>query len=161
MQNEKIHTYAIEYAFNQPLAAPANVAFEWCTDYQPYDLAIMKEKGKRGIQKITGGTILLTETTRRRNRVIKKTKLVRLNRSSLSWTNTHLAGPNRYSQFLYKIVAEGRRRSRLYFQGLLIEYSRRPLSRQQIRKIARDERLGDVTVWRHLAAALRKDTALR
>jgi len=161
MQDEKMHTYSIEYGFNQPLAAPANVAFEWCTDYQPHDLAIMKEKGKREIQKITDGTIVLTETTRRKNRVIKKTKLVRLNKSSLSWTNTHIAGPNRHSQFLYRIVAEGRKRSRLYFEGLLILYSRKPLSRQQLRKIARDERQGDATVWRHLATALRKDTAQR
>ena len=161
VQHEKVYAYSIEYAFNQPLAAPAHVAFKWCTDYQPYDFAIMKEKGKREIQKMTDSTIVLTETTRTKNRIVKKTKLVRLNKSSLSWTNTHIAGPNRHSQFLYRIVAEGRKRSRLYFEGLLIQYSRKPLSRQQLRKIAKDERLGDATVWRHLAAALRKDTAKR
>ena len=160
-KREKLVTYSVKYAFNQPLPAPAEVAFDWCTDYQPYDLAIMKEKGKRNIRRITDDTILLTETTRKKNRLIRKTKLVRLNRSSLSWTNTHIAGPNRHSQFLYKIVPEGRTRCRLYFQGLLVQYSRKTLGRQQLRKIATEERRVDSMAWRNLAAALRRETAYR
>lgn len=159
MKREKRHTYSVQYGFNQLLLAPAEVAFDWCTDYQPYDLTIMKEKGKRDIQKITDDTILLTETTRKNNRPIRKTKLVRLNRPSLSWTNTHIAGPNRHSQFLYTILPEGKTRCRLYFQGLLIQYSQKPLTRQQLRKIARDERKGDATAWHHIAASLRRETA--
>ena len=158
MKRKKNYVYSISYAFTQRLSASAKAAFEWCTDYQPYDLAIMKENGKRDILKITYDTILLTETMKKGRRSVKKTKLVRLNKPSLSWTNTHVAGPNRHSQFLYKIVPEGKKHSRLYFQGLLIQYSRKPMSIGQLRKIAREERRGDSTVWRHLAAALRNDT---
>ena len=161
MKHEKLHTYSVGYSFNQSLAAPAEVAFDWCTDYQPYDLAIMKEKGRRKIQRITRDTILLTETMPKKNRLIKKTKLVRLNKPSLSWTNTHIGGPNRHSQFLYKLVPEGKNRSRLYFQGLLIHYSPKTVTRQQLRKIAAAERRADATAWRHLAAALRRDMAHR
>jgi hypothetical protein len=161
MKRDKLHAYSVGYTFNQPLAAPAEVAFDWCTDYQPYDFEIMKEEGKRNIRTITDNTIVLTETTHKNNRIVKKTKLVRLNRSSLSWTNTHIGGPNRHSQFLYKIVPDGKTRSRLYFQGLLIHYSRKNLDRQQLRRIAREERRGDVMAWRHLAAALRRETAYR
>jgi len=158
VKRKKNYVYSISYAFTQRLSASAKAAFEWCTDYQPYDLAIMKENGKRDILKITYDTILLTETMKKGRRSVKKTKLVRLNKPSLSWTNTHVAGPNRHSQFLYKIVPEGKKHSRLYFQGLLIQYSRKPMSIGQLRKIAREERRGDSTVWRHLAAALRNDT---
>jgi hypothetical protein len=159
MKRETNYAYSVPYAFSQLLAAPAEVAFDWCTDYQPYDLAIMKEEGDRDIQKITDDTILLTETTRKNDQPIKKRKLVRLNRPSLSWTNTHVAGPNRHSQFLYTIVPEGKTRCRLYFQGLLIQYSRKPLTRQQLRRIARSERNGDATAWRNLAASLRRETS--
>jgi len=161
MKREKLRTYSVGYSFNQSLAAPPEVAFDWCTDYQPYDLAMMKEKGKRKIEKITHDTILLTETMPKRDRLIKKTKLVRLNKRSLSWTNTHIGGPNRHSQFLYKIVPEGKTRSRLHFQGLMIQHSRKTLTRQQLRKIAAEERRADATAWRHLAAALRRETAHR
>ena len=161
MNPAKTYAYSVRYAFNQSLAAPAASAFYWCTDYQPSDLVIMKEKGKREVRKITDDTILLTETTRKNNRAITKTKLVRMNRESLSWTNTHIAGPNRHSQFLYKIIPEGKKHCRLYFQGLLVQYSRKPLYPQQLRKIAREERRGDSTVWRHLAAALRQERGYR
>jgi hypothetical protein len=161
MKGERLHTYSVGYSFNQPLAAPAKDAFDWCTDYQPYDLTIMKENGKRNIQKITHDTILLTESMRKNNHLIRKTKLVRLNRPTLSWTNTHIAGPNRHSQFLYTIMPEGKTRCRLHFQGLLIQYSRKPLDRRQLRKIARDERAADSTAWRHLADALRTERTER
>ena len=155
------HVYSVKYAFNQLLAAPAAKAFDWCTDYQPNDFNLMKEKGKRTIRKLTEDLILLTETSPKKNRSVIKTKLVRLDRAGLSYTNTHILGPNRHSQFLYKIVPEGRARSRLYFRGLLICYSRKPLSKCQLLKIGRDERRMDSTIWHHLAAELRKEAAKR
>jgi len=155
------HVYSVKYAFNQLLAAPAADAFDWCTDYQPYDFDLMKEKGKRTIRKITEDMIILRETMAKKNQTVTKTKLVRLDRAGLSWTNTHIFGPNQHSQFLYKIVPEGRSRSRLYFKGLLICYSSKPLSRRQLLKIGRTERRLDATVWHHLAAELRKEAAGR
>ena len=160
-QQERLHAYSVKYGFNQLLAAPADEAFDWCTDYQPYDLTLMKENGKRTIRKITDDTILLTETTRRNRRSIVKTKLVRLNRPELSWTNTHITGPNRHSQFLYKLVPEGKTQSRLYFKGLLVRYSQKRLRGRQLLRIAREERLADSRAWRHLAAALRSEAANR
>ncbi len=155
------HAYAVQYAFSQGLSAPASLAYDWCTDYQPYDFAIMKEKGSRKIERITENTILLTESTRRRNHVIKKVKLVRLNKPSFSWTNTHIGGPNRHSQFLYRIVPEGKARSRLYFQGLLIQYSRKRLGSKELMRIATEERRADAKVWRNLAEALRRESGHR
>jgi hypothetical protein len=159
MRDETRHVYSVRYGFNQALPLPADKAFDWCTDYQPRDFALMKEKGKRLIRRITADTILLTETTRKENRSVKKTKLVRLNKGDLSWTNTHISGPNLHSQFLYKIVPEGRTRSRLYFKGLLICYSLKALRRRQLHTIRREERRADSRIWRNLAAALRSEAS--
>ena len=161
-QNRRtLYARSVRYTFTQSLALPAKEAFEWCTDYQPYDLAMMKEEGKRTIRKITEDTILLTESIPKKNKTITRTKLVRLNRPELSWSNTHISGPNRHSQFLYRILPEGKTRSRLFFRGLYVCYSSRPIPRKQLQRIGREERRGDSTVWRHLAAALREENAAR
>jgi len=136
---------------------PAKEAFEWCTDYKPYDLTLMNETGKRRIRKLTHDAILLTETTRRNKKTVTKTKLVRLNKPQLSWTNVHITGPNRHSEFLYKIEPLGKSRSRLNFTGLLIYASRNAVSKRTLRKIALDERRADSRVWHYLSIAMRKD----
>ena len=152
--------YSVKYDFKQTLPLPAKEAFAWCTDYEPYDFALMHETGKRRIKKLTRDAIILTETTRKNKKTITKSKLVRLNRPQLSWTNVHISGPNRHSEFLYQIEPLGRDRSRLSFTGLLICNSKRALSSQTLRKIARDERRADSRVWRYLASAIRKEMRL-
>jgi len=156
-----LYAQSVRYTFTQPLPLPAKEAFDWCTDYQPYDLVMMKEEGKRTIRKITEDTILLTESIPKQNKTTRRIKLVRLNRPELSWTNTHISGPNRHSQFLYRILPEGKTRSRLFFRGLYVCYSSKPIPRKQLQQLGREERRGDSTVWHHLAAALSEETAAR
>jgi hypothetical protein len=157
MRTYKLHAYSVKYGFNQSLSAPAERAFEWCTDYRPDDLATMREAGRRTIRRIASDSIILMETIPKRNGAIRRAKLVRLNRPELSWISTHISGPNRHSQFLYRLAPEGKTRCRLYFKGLLVCYSRKPLTGLQLLKIGREERRADSTAWRHLAAALRKE----
>lgn len=152
-----MHVYSVTYGFKQPFKLPPQDAFEWCTDYKPYDLTIMRETGKRRIRKLTHDAILLTETTITGRKPVTKTKLVRLNRPELFWTNTHISGPNRHSEFIYRIEPQGKNRSRLKFTGLLICYSKKVLTREKLRKIARDERRTDSRAWHYLAAAMEKD----
>jgi len=156
-----VHVYSVRYGFKQSLSMSPQEAFAWCTDYKPYDFTIMRETGKRRIQKLTDDAILLTETTAARGRTVRKTKLVRLNRPELSWTNTHISGPHRHSEFIYQIEPQGRNRSRLKFTGLLLCYSSNVLTRARLRKIARDERRADSKAWRYLAAAMEKDVISR
>jgi len=156
-----MHVYSVKYGFRQPFKVYPQNAFEWCTDYKPYDLTIMRWKGKRRIRMLTQDTIILTDTYLATKKPITKTRLVRLNRPELSWTNTHISGPNRHSQFIYKIERQGKNRSRLRFTGLLICYSRNVLAREKLRKIARDERRTDSKAWHHLAAAMEKDVNSR
>ncbi len=155
------HAYSVKYQFSQILDLPAKQAFDWCTDYQPNDASLMNWKGSRRIRKITYDTLVLTETMRKKNLKVTKTKLVRLNKPQLSWSSTHLTGPNKHSQFLYKLIPEGYKRSRLYFTGLMVCYSKRPLSNGQLQKIARTERNGDSATWHRLATAIQKETANR
>ena len=61
-----VYPHSVRYTFNQSLALPAKEAFDWCTDYQPHDLALMKEEGKRTVRRVTDDTIVLTESMPRR-----------------------------------------------------------------------------------------------
>lgn len=152
-----MNAYGVRYGFNQTFNVPAKNAFEWCTDYKPSDLALMREKGERRILRITEDTIILTETFHKAATTIKKRKVVRLNKPNLSWTNTHISGPNLYSQFLYEIVPVGKNRSRLNFTGLLICHSKAALNKRKLNRITAIERRVDSRAWRHLAAAMNSD----
>jgi hypothetical protein len=152
-----MRAYSVKCGFNQRFSVPAKQAFNWCTDYQPSDLSLMNESGTRRIQKLNEDTILLKETTRQNEKAVTKTKLVRINKTSISWTNTHVAGPNLHSQFLYRIVPEGKRASRLFFTGLLVCYSAKHLSKHALRRMAKTERRVDSMAWKHLAKAMEHD----
>jgi len=152
---------SVAYRFTQRFNVPARQAYEWCTDYRPDDLALMKEKGQRRIQRITKDTIILTEVVWNKRKKIKKTKLVRLNPTELSWYNIQISGPNRHSMFLYKIASEGKARSRLTFTGLLVVYGKGRLSRQRLLRISNVERQYDAQAWKHLATAMERDNKPR
>jgi hypothetical protein len=117
----------------------------------------MGEKGKRRIKRLTKDTILLEEQVAQAGRVVRKVKLVKLNPRTLSWHNIQLQGPNKYSEFIYEIRAEGERKSRLTFTGLLVVYSKNSLTRQRLRQIANKEREYDSTAWKLLARAMAKE----
>jgi len=148
---------AANYRFVQRFNFPARRAYNWCTDYEPADLALMKEKGQRSIQTLTSNTIILRESLDWKGKKITKVKLVRLNPNKFSWYNVHIQGPNKHSAFLYEIVPVGRKRSKLIFTGLLVVYSKTPLKRQDIKRIADRERRFDSRAWRFLAKAMKRD----
>lgn len=153
----KLRTYSIRYGFTQYFTVPARKAYNWCIDYKPKDLSLMHLKGSRRIRKLTEDAILLNETTYANGKIVKRTKLVRLDRRGLSWSNTHVSGPFLHSQFLYQISPIGKKRSKLEFNGLLLVHSTIRLSREKLRRIAKEERLQDSTSWRHLAKAMAEE----
>ena len=152
-----MQVYSIKYGFSQRFSVPAKKAFDWCTDYRPHDLSLMKIKGERSLRKLTDDTIILNEITYKNERAVKKTKLVRLDRVHLAWSSTHVSGPYRHSQFLYQIVPLGKRSSKLNFTGLLLCYSEAKLSPSKIKQMAKDERRQDSRSWRNLAIAMAED----
>jgi len=152
-----MQTFSVRYMFHQKFNVPAREAFEWCTNYEPGDLALMGEMGTRRIRRLTKDTIILYEELTHNGKRIKKVKLVRLNPRNLSWVNTHFRGPNKYSQFLYEITPEGNHSSILTFTGLMILHSRNRLRNQELRRIAEKERRYDSEGWKRLAQAMAKD----
>lgn len=152
-----MQAFSVRYRFTQRFPVSAQEAFEWATDYQPTDLALMGEDGKRTIQKITEDAIILKEDITHARGRTSKVKLVRLNPRALSWHNIHIRGPNKYSEFLYEITPEGKGRSKLTFTGLLVLYSKDRLSAQKLKQIANREKHYDSKAWKRLADAMAKE----
>jgi hypothetical protein len=152
-----MQVFSTYYKFNQQFSVPAKEAFDWCTNYQPGDLALMGEEGNRRINKLTSDTVILEERVVQDDKRVTKVKLVKLNRSTYSWHNIQLKGPNRYSEFIYEIVSEGRRSSRLFFTGLLLVYATKRISQQRLWRIANMEREYDSKAWKRLASAMAKE----
>jgi hypothetical protein len=148
---------SVAYSFSQRFRVPAQAAYEWCTDYEPNDLRLMNENGERSIQRITSDTVILRETIFHNGKKIAKVKLVKLDPITLSWHNVQLSGPNKYSEFLYKISSEGKDKSRLTFIAHLVVYGKRGRNQQRIRAIAKEENRYDSEAWRLLAKAMEDD----
>jgi len=148
---------SIKYKFTQHFKVPALEAYRWCTKYDPRDLSLMGMIGKREIRWISKDAVILSDSYRKKNGgTFTKTKIVRLDPSTLSWTNTHISGPLKYSQFLYKIVPEGKSSSRLEFRGLQLQ-SFDPRNKQNIRTITNIIRKEDSGAWKLLARELNKE----
>jgi hypothetical protein len=150
--------HLIHYRFSQRFRVPAAKAYEWCTSYDPQDHALMQANAEREILRISENRILLTDTYYNKNEKTTKQKLVCLYPNRLLWTSTHLTGPNKYSQFLYEVVPESKKISRLEFTGTQIEYnSEESLNKKEIRTLARKLRKEDSAAWKLLAAAMEKE----
>jgi hypothetical protein len=150
--------HSIYYSFSQRFNAAAAKAYEWCTNYDPQDHALMRANAKREILHISENRILLIDTYHDKNENVTKQKLVCLYPDRLLWTSTHLTGPNKYSQFLYEIVSESKRVCRLEFTGMQIEYDNgETLSKKEIETRAKRLRKEDSAAWRLLAAAMERE----
>lgn len=160
--NGEMPTYTLEYKFRQRLDAPARAAYSWCTDFQPSDGKLFPAKWERSVRPLSKGALMLTDTTYPAGRRRRIHRLVRLNPSELAWTNTHLDGPFRHSQYWYRIVADGSRRCHLEFYGSRLVTSRRSLSGSEVQRLAAAERRDDSGLWhRRMAPALKRDLTPR
>lgn len=155
-------TYTLQYAFRQQLQAPARAAFSWCTDFEPKDGRLFPVRWERSVRRLSEGALILADTTYPEGHRRRIHRLVRLYPSELAWTNTHLDGPFRHSQFLYQIVAEGPRRSHLSFHGTKLVRSPGPLAPGELDRRAAEEMRSDSSLWRGgIAPALQRELAPR
>ena len=153
---------SLAYRFRQPLRAPAREAYAWCTDFGPDDGRLFSERTERSVRRLGDGALVMTDTTYPRGRPRRIHRLVRLHPSEMAWTNTHLDGPYRHSQYWYRIVSDGPGRCHLEFVGLRLEASRRRLSATETARRAEERRRSDSGEWRRrLAPALERDLARR
>ncbi|MCW4023872.1 MAG: hypothetical protein NWF01_02415 [Candidatus Bathyarchaeota archaeon] len=112
----------VNYHFSQRFTVSAKEAFDWCTDFSPQDHWLMGvENATREITQITENTVILTDTFQTPEGIVVKQKLVQLYPDDLTWTCTHLSGPNRHSQFLYTITPQEKTASTLTFNANYLE----------------------------------------
>lgn len=116
-----------------------------------------EDAADRRITHLTDATIILTDIFHTGKGCVEKQKLVQLYPDRLSWISTHLTGPNKYSQFIYEISAEGNDASRLDFTALHIEYERENLDSEGIKSFADKLKEEDSEAWRRLAKAMAKE----
>ncbi len=152
---------SLSYRFTVLLPLPPEAAFHWATDFRPDDLALTGQTGTRTVEWIADDALFLTDTLRTPRGPVTKRRLVRLLPERLAWTNTHLSGPTRYSQYLYELTPVGRRRSRLTFTILQLERSARRPSAAARAARARTVAREDAHTWRTFARAMARDHAKR
>jgi hypothetical protein len=148
-----------KYGFRVSLPASREAAFRWATDYRPTDLGLMGESGRRKVASLTENLILLTDTFETPRGRMTKDKLVHLLPDEFAWTNTHLTGPARHSQFLYQLVAAGRNRCQLRFTGLQVDRVARRPTPESVARRKKELTRDDSRAWRRLAAAMGRDLA--
>lgn len=147
-------TISVRYHFSQRFAVSAKKAFQWCTDFDSKDPILMGEENvERQVNHITNGTIILKDISYSTTMQMEKNKLVQLYPDQLSWISTHLSGPNKYSQFLYRISPENEEASILEFTAFHIEYE----DKTNAKLLADRLRIEDANAWKLLANAMEKE----
>lgn len=153
-------SYSVHYKFSQHFNLPAPAAYQWCTDYQAGDIALMGKKGERQIRIINDDTLVLTDTFFGEGGKTIRKRLIRLYPERLSWTNTRISAEGKYSQFLYEILQEGDNSSRLNFTGSQIFYSSSKPSPAQIATASEELKREDSLVWKLLTEAMEDDLSI-
>jgi len=149
---------SVQYGFRQSFRVPANAAFAWCTDFGPGDGQLFSERTLRSIRQLSETALVMTDTTYPEGRPLRIRRLVRIFPSEMAWTNTHLDGPYRHSQYWYRVVSDGPTKSHLEFRGLRLESPPRALSGTETTRRAQQLRREDSGEWRRrLAPALERD----
>ena len=148
----------IRYHFSQRFAVSAQKAFDWCTDFDPKDHVLMgDENAERQIIQITEGTLILKDTFHLSAETVEKQKLVKIYPEELSWASTHLTGPNKYSQFLYKITPQGKDASALNFTAAHLEYDEKTGAKLLADRLCK----ADEFAWSLLAKAMAEELKKR
>lgn len=153
---------SLTYGFRIPIRAGARAAFAWCTDFGPDDGALFSQPTRRSVRWIGADAAVMTDTTGPAGHPVRIRRLVRILRRELAWTNTHLDGPYRGSQYWYRLLPDGPDRCQLEFRGLRLVTVPRELSSAEVRRRAERCRRADSGEWRRrLAPALEQAVASR
>ncbi len=151
-------TVSLQYEFRQRFHVSARKAFAWCTDFGPEDAGLYPGRRTRKVQWIAPDALVMTDTTYPKDQRLQISRLVRIRPKELSWTNTHLTGPYRHSQYWYRIFPSGPQASYLEFKGLLLDSVPGNPTPAEIRRLAEAHRKSDAATWRErLAPALERD----
>ena len=145
---------SVRYHFTQCFAVSAQEAFDWCTDFNSQDNLLMGDKtAERQITRLTDGAVILKDIFHGAAGTIEKQKVVHLYPDQYKWTSTHLAGPNKHSQFLYQITPRGKDTSVLTFIALHLEYDEKTDAKLLSERLCKE----DTYAWKLLTAAMVED----
>jgi hypothetical protein len=153
----------VSYHFATKLAASRPRAYRWATDYRSNDFQLSDIKGRRKVEKLADDLLLLTDSFEddpfepRTGARTVKVKLVHLSPDRWMWTATHIAGPAKYSQFLYQLTARGPGASTLHFTGNQVEPVEGRATASSIRRRAQELKREDSHLWDQLSAALARE----
>lgn len=148
---------SLHFQFTQRFDRPAREVYEWATDFRADDpTTVMGMPGARKVERLGQDTLLLTDRFGAPGKRVAKKKLIRLYPEYLRWTNTHVAGPSKHSQFLYELVADGPRACHLVFTGNQVIYPAKTPSPHALRRLVEEVRDQDAALWKRLAAAMRE-----
>ena len=152
----------VSYRFAVRLPTGTAAAYKWATDYRPDDFEIMGFRGRRRVEHLANGLVLLTDSfdadpfDPKAGARTTKVKLVHLFPERWAWTATHVAGPARFSQFLYQLRPKGPRTCILEFRGNQVEQVRRTPTAASLKRRAKELRREDSQLWQRLSKELRK-----
>jgi len=155
-------TACLDYEFRQRFRVPAAKAFRWCLDFSPADIALSGGHLSRKVAWTSPRTVILDDRFAKPNGTrIRKVKLVQVYPETRSWVSTHIAGPNRHSQFRYRIVPDGANASALIFEGRELRWQGPTLPAAATRRSARRLCRDDSASWKDFAVAMESDRSLR
>jgi hypothetical protein len=148
---------AVSYDFCQHFNISAHRVYKWCPDFTSRDHALMGENMiERQVTHLTDTTVILKETIHTNEGTVEKQKLVQLYPNRLCWISTHLTGPNKYSQFIYEVTAEGKSASWLNFTALHMEHEEET-HKENADLLAKKLCDYDSNVWKLLSQAMEKE----
>ena len=145
-------TSSLRFRFQQRFHVPARAAFAWCTDFSPEDAAYFRGTQRRKVEKLAEGTLIMTDTSVIKGKKLAISRLVRIDPDEMAWTNTHLNGPYKYSQYWYRVVPDSPRSSHLDFEGLRLETVARDLTAKEVRDRTEVYRRANLDQWRSVLA---------
>jgi hypothetical protein len=155
----------LSYQFSTRLAASRPQAYRWATDYRSSDYELSGLKASRKVERLADDLVLLTDSfdedpfDNRPGSATVKVKLVHLFPDRWAWTATHVAGPAKYSQFLYELTPRGPAASTLHFTGNQVESVNRRPTPSWVNRRAAELRREDSQLWARLSTALAKELA--
>jgi hypothetical protein len=145
---------SVRYHFTQRFIVSAQEAFDWCTDFDSQDNLLMGDKrAERQITQLAEGAIILKDSFHSVAGTIEKQKLVHLYPDQYRWTSTHLTGPNKHSQFLYRITPQSKNASFLTFKALHLEYNEKEDAKLLAERLCKE----DAYAWKLLRGAMVDD----
>ena len=153
---------SIRYHFIQHFHVPAVKVYNWCTHYDPQDPVLMLQDAERRIRNLSGEVLVLTDIYHSEAGNTEKQRLVILYPGKLSWISTHITGPNRHSQFLYRILPESENESHLEFTGLHVErIKKNDFDEEKISKLSERLKDEDSSAWKLLAKEMERELSMR